>query len=236
MKPDGHSEGRCIVIPHSDVRRALKVGGLVDSRGVISQRRESLLNLRGGDGASKLGSTQRTCGVVVWNHGQDMTGQGPMLALKQLCIICLHPWGGNIIRWWLLGSDVSIDRQQILRPCCPRRRGHWVVRGLFEACDERGCLCHSSIQSLLSGDPRVPACGIISILERGKISSLRGSHRLPWLISEALGGASWHGALPDGGTEGGVLKLDLGRGPAGLFRPFKCRHRSTCPSSATLQW
>ena len=87
----------------------------MDSRGVISQRRESLLNLRGGDGAGELGSAQRTRGVVVWNHGQDMTGQGPMLALKQLRIICLHPWGGDIIRRWLPGSDVSVDRPANLR-------------------------------------------------------------------------------------------------------------------------
>ena len=88
----------------------------MDSHGVISQRRESLLNLRGGDGAGELGSAQRTWGLVVWNHGQDMTGQGPMLALKQLRIICLHLWGGDIIRRWLPGSDVSVDRQQIFRP------------------------------------------------------------------------------------------------------------------------
>ena len=116
IKPDGHSEGLCIAIPHSDVHRALKVGGLVDSLGVISQRRESLLNLGGGDGAGDMGSAQRTRGVVVGNHGQDMTGQGPVLALKQLRIICLHPWGGDIIRGWLPGSDVSIYRQQIFGP------------------------------------------------------------------------------------------------------------------------
>ena len=116
MKPDGHSEGLCIVIPHSDVRRTLKVGGLVDSLGVISQRRESLLNLEGGDGAGSMGSAQQARGVVIGNHGQDMTGQGPVLALKQLRIICLHPWGGDIIRRRLPGSEVGIGRPQIFGP------------------------------------------------------------------------------------------------------------------------
>ena len=37
----------------------------MDGLGVISQRRKSLLNLEGGDGAGNMGSAQRACGVVI---------------------------------------------------------------------------------------------------------------------------------------------------------------------------
>ena len=105
-----------MVIPNTDVCPALTVGGLVDGLSIISQRRKSLLNLEGGDGAGNMGPVQHACGVLISNHCEDMTRQDPVLALEQLRVICLHPWGGNIIRRRLPGSDVIVNRPQIFGP------------------------------------------------------------------------------------------------------------------------